>query len=79
MADFIMCKNNNCEFKEMCYRYRAIPIDSQKYTDYIYDRDSCLIPIKIRKVLSMEETEGERFEKQSRGKDIRDFKFRNIR
>ena len=61
MADFIMCKNRTCMFKEMCYRYRAVPNNFQKYTDYIYDRDSCLIPIKIRKVLSMEEIENEYF------------------
>jgi hypothetical protein len=78
MAEFIICKNKTCEFKELCYRYRAIPINSQKYTDYIYDRDSCLIPIKIRKVLSMEEIENESFEKQSRRNDTKDFRFRNI-
>jgi hypothetical protein len=61
MADFIMCKSCNCEFKEICYRYRAVPKDFQNYSYFIYDRDFCLIPIKIRKVLPMEEIESEHF------------------
>ncbi len=35
MPDISMCKNKNCELKENCYRYRAIPSEyMQSYAEF---------------------------------------------
>ena len=37
MADISMCKNENCEKKETCYRYKAEPNENyQMYNEFKY-------------------------------------------
>lgn len=61
MPDISMCANKECELKETCYRYRAIPSRYlQSYADFQYEKDNCLIPIKLRPVLEMEQIENEK-------------------
>jgi hypothetical protein len=56
MPDIAMCKNENCPYRNTCYRYRAIPDLMQAYLEFQFTnpkarsgREGCNYFIQIKK------------------------------
>ena len=41
MCDISMCRNEECEKKQQCYRYRAIPDELQTFCEFKYEDGKC--------------------------------------
>jgi hypothetical protein len=47
MPDISMCQNKECQNKEKCYRYKALPSTWQSYMKFDPKEDNCFM--KLRK------------------------------